>query len=463
MRPIRSTLPTVYLYSSLWLCHTVMVVFGANHWLLRPGWAQQAEPQSSAPSGIRADGAGPVEALRAKLRSDDPLERYRALQEASEPSQPAERAAMVTLLIATLDDPVPDVRATAADALGFFGTEAQPAIPTLLSRLADDGVTLAARGVWTHMSQALGRIGPATIDPLLQKIEGSEVQVYSGIMGALAEMKADARRVVPRLIELLRTVPEERRWATMYAMHAIGKDLEPAIPDLIAQLDHENFNLQVMACRTLSVIGPPAQAAAPKLVELTNERLISTRTHAAMCLAALGPIEGIDTIGILSNILHESNQISRERAMIGLASLGAAAKDALPIVDQALRDTEFFPQPEAARAWWKISGDADRAVARLKLLLDSPTYDIRALEILAELGPAALAAAEKLAPRLQDEDQGIRLLAAQVFAAMGPAAKDYRPALEARLADSDRDVVAVLRLALARMGDSRDSPAKTAE
>jgi HEAT repeat protein len=203
-----------------------------------------------------------------------------------------------------------------------------------------------------------------------------------------------------------------------------------------------------MACRALAEIGPPAKDAVPRLTRLVREGIVSSRGHAAMCLGAIGPVEGIDVVDILCQARWDENQVVRERAMIGLGRLGRQARQARRMVEEALEDPEFHPQPEAAKTLWLIAGEADVAVAKLIALSDSLTHDGRAMEVLAEMGPAAAPAASMLAARLQSDDQGVRLLAAQALGAIGPTAKPHVAALQQRLADSDPDVCQAIRTAI---------------
>jgi HEAT repeat protein len=393
-----------------------------------------------------------LERLRSGLREADVDRRLSAIHEAfTELPEANERPAILELLITALEDPAADVRGLAAEAIGTLGSDAASAIGPLIALLPDLKKTRFDARVAALASRSLGRIGEPAIEPLRAAVIDSDNDTYRGIMGAFAEMKGKARTVVPLLIELLRSCPEDRRWATIYALHGIGVAAEPAVPDLIIQLDHESFNIQVIACRALAEIGPASRPAVPKLLELIQRGNVSTRSHAAMCLGAIGPVEGIDTVGVLVDLLKDGNQLVRERTMTGLGKLGAAARSVQPTVEASLSDPEFWPKPEAAKTLWLISGESNAAVAHLIALVDSPTFDGRVLEILAEMGPAAREAAPHLAKKLQSDDQGIRLLAVQALGAMGPAADEHVEALRACVASSEADVQAAVKKAIDRI------------
>jgi HEAT repeat protein len=414
-------------------------------------------PAPRGPGMARLQAATVDEQLRTGLAEPDAEMRLEAIQAAVVELPPVElRDAVTRGLMLALDDPVPDVRSLAAQAIGVLGRDAEAAVPKLMSKLRDTGVNSRLQAVWVDTSQALGQIGPAALDPLLGAIDGSDRLTYLAVMNALAAMANEASPAVPRLIELLRTGVEDRRWATIYALYGIGAAAEPAVPELVKQLDHEDFNVQCIACRALAKMGPAARPALPKLLRLIEHGLVSARGQAAICLGALGPVEGVDSVGILTALLPESDQITRERVMQGLGRLGPAAVPAADVVRQALQDDDFWPQAEAAKTLWRITGDAGPAVEKLVQLLEDRSRDMRALEVLAEMGPDAAAAAPRLGPLLAHEDQGIRLLAAQALLAMGPAARGQREALAACLADCEPDVAQVVRAAIARMAEGED-------
>jgi hypothetical protein len=82
-----------------------------------------------------------------------------------------------------------------------------------------------------------------------------------------------------------------------------------------------------------------------------------------------------------------------------LADLGALATDSLNRIEWLCRSRDDWTRTEAAYALWRIAGDADEAVAVLLdvvlPLAEGRTLPVipRALECLAEIGPAAHVAA----------------------------------------------------------------------
>ena len=405
-----------------------------------------------------AVGSEQLQEVSEGLASEDPATVFQTIRRLDVGQlQPDQRAGVIEQLIKALDHKEPDIRAAAARMLGEFGQEAEQAIPVLLRRAGDTQYTRKPEAVWVAMSDALAAMGPASLPPMLKTISDPEHDrtTYYAIAGAIAEQGEAARSSAPILIEHLRTGPENERWATMFALSKLGDAALPAIPDYIAQLDHENFNMQCMACRALAALGPASKEAVPKLLELMKKgNILSTRTHAAMCLGAIGPVQGVDSVGILMEMAQEKNAFSQERAMIALGRLGREAERSSELIERLIGQDDFSQKPEAARALWLVTGKTKRALEVLSELIDSPTYDFRVMKVLVEMGPLAKDTADLLAQKLADPDQGIRLAAVQALGAIGPAAAPHVDTLRTYL-DSDRDVVAAIHEAIEKIESTR--------
>lgn len=384
-----------------------------------------------------------------------------------------DRAEMVRLLAGQLSNGYPDIRARAARVLGLFEADAAPAIPELMKLIGDEETTVTLEAVWVPVSKALAAIGVEhTLGPLMNSLGGTysltiekdddgyrmdwgDRVKYYGITAAISEMGEEASETAPVFIELLRSGPENRRWATMYTLSSFGDAALAAIPEYIHHLDHPEFNLQVIACRALAVLGPAARDAVPKLVELTKDgNILSTRTHAAMCLGAIGPVEGFsltDLIDLFTAMIEEPNAISQERGLIALGRLGRRAENTRSFVEELLENEDFSQRPEAARTLWQITGDNLPTLEILKELIDDPTYDMRVLGVLEEMGPDAAPMGELLAERLKTDDQSLRQMLVEILASMGPAAKPHVEAIRTALEDAAPDTALAIDKALAKI------------
>ena len=377
----------------------------------------------------------------------------------------SDRAQMVQLLIPRLNDEDPHVRSLAAQSLTLFGKEAKPALPTLISRLNDAIPTrtpttiVSFEGVWVLMSKAIAAIGPDAIDPLLAALPDSKYVEFYGISAAFSEMGPAAKRVAPTYIDILRHGPKRRRWAATYTLARLGEAALPAIPDFVANLDeYENFNIQVISCRALAKLGRSSQVAVPRLLKLTDDGILSARTHSAMCLGAIGPLENVDLVELFSEMLTEINAFSQERGLIAIGRLGRDAEAAAPLIDRLIDEDFFSQKPEAAYALYQVTGKTERCLAVLQQLIDNPTYDHRVFSVLQKMGPAGAPLADRIVLLLDSEDQSLRLMLVEVLQAMGPAAANHVDALKARLHDSSREVVLALDEAIAHIEGTNETP-----
>ncbi len=142
---------------------------------------------------------------------------------------------------AGLKDADGEVRATAATAIGNLGVRAEPAIPLLIAQLGKDSFKEARETA----ARALGRIGKAVpanhdaVKPLRRAAaEDADPVTRTVALGALAMMNDE----VPRQVKALRKyLHDDEPLVRMKAAHALG------------------------------MIGTPAKAAAPEIVEVLGK------------------------------------------------------------------------------------------------------------------------------------------------------------------------------------------------
>jgi len=158
-------------------------------------------------------------------------------------------ARAVEPLVAALQDEDKNVRQSAAEALGKIGDPR--AVEPLLSALkeSDGGVRQAA-------AEALGQIGDArAVEPLIVALKDKDINVCHAAAAALGQI-GDARAVLP-LVKTLRTSARYRPitggvssfcQSTARALEKIGS---PAIEPLIALLKDDNWRLREQVCEIL--------------------------------------------------------------------------------------------------------------------------------------------------------------------------------------------------------------------
>jgi HEAT repeat protein len=315
-----------------------------------------------------------IQVLVRKLGSRDRKDRYEAVRELV--SFDAEAKAAVPALAEALKDP--SVQKEATEALGAIGPEAKEAVPALIEALKDLSVRKEA-------AEALGAIGP------------------------------EAREAVPALIEALRDNIKALREnnedsdffsAVVYALGRTGAEGKAAIPALIDLLAGKVVGQQGQGGQTVQVAD-----ALPK-----------GKTGPASSIAAL------ITTKLLWDDKSDSHHSSaplrrRPRKLLtqvraatatALGRMGQAAKEAIPVLTEALKDDEATVRIDAALALWKVAGQATEAISVLAAALKEPagTDRAKAAEALSETGPGAKTAASALTEALGDRWESVRAQAA---------------------------------------------------
>jgi HEAT repeat protein len=145
----------------------------------------------------------------------------------------------------------------------------------------------------------------------------------------------------------------------------------------------------------------------------------------------------------------------RPRAAEDLGMLGAAAKPAVPILRQCLKDRDEALAFESAVALGRIGPDASEAIADLAEALRSPRDRTRAgaAHALGSLGLAARPALAGLIRALQDPQALVRALASCALGEIGPEAAGATESLSALLTGAQPDFVcAAAAASLGRFG-----------
>jgi hypothetical protein len=172
------------------------------------------------------------------------------------------------------------------------------------------------------------------------------------------------------------------------------------IPELIRELQHADQKVRLEALSGLSSSGAEGRPALPRVLQLLEDKDDDTRLAALTVLASIDPGHAKIPPAALPFLRNESPE-------------------------RRLRAAEFLPpSPDVAAAAASFLEDPDRAIR------------LRALAVLARLGPAAKGAVPALARSVQKDGSGtVRMRCADALAAIGPDARSARPALEAALQD----------------------------
>jgi HEAT repeat protein len=400
-------------------------------------------------------------------------------------------APAVEPLIAALKDPKAQVRERAAEALGRIGDAraVEPLIACLKNpepdQLAADGQDMStsdesddqkkARAdedahVRQKASEALGKLGPPAVEPLMACLDEKDPSVRCLAATALGQTH-DARAVAPLIAHLVelsgKDVTDEENSAGVNVHDSLRDALvnlgEPAIKPLLERLKDKNVHVQEDVADVLSqlhYLPSDLDAKVTFLILLQSwDKLIELGTP------AVAPLLGC---------LKDEDYSRRQGAALALGELGD--KRAVDPLIACLQDDNADVKKSATKSLGEL-GDK-RAVGPLIDVLKNEDTEIKtnAAEALGLLGDNAAVA--PLAAALTDDDAGLRQVCAQALdklhyqpkkvednitylialQAWDQVAKLGAPAfapLVACLSDQNRDVHESAIGALGNLGDKR--------
>jgi len=371
---------------------------------------------------------------------------------------PAEQ--LVPVLIEILEAPEKKPRKSravlhdspAGQLLRKIGPEAKTAVPTFIKRLEREeyGVAIGA-------AEALGSIGPEAADAtaaLKQALQRTEVLSMPFVHCSWCVSRDAAvalGRIGPASADLLLEATKDKdpmvRGGAVEALRQLPRS-DATVRSLTMLLDDKETYVRALAAYALGEQGLPSKKAVTLLAPLLEDMegwdycpggsgICSTYTvrhHAGEALLAIGP-RAKHLTPALVDVMRNTNGIDYDVARL-LRSLGSAAADAVPIVEQFLDDPENrFP---AAYALAKITPDHPRVLSVLTeaCLAEKWMHVMMGTQGLSDLGKKARPAVPRLIETIrQPEDKDLEhsvLIAAAVLridpdnrAAVRVFAKDF--------------------------------------
>jgi HEAT repeat protein len=371
-----------------------------------------------------------------------------ALQSLGSQAEPA-----VPLLVSALSSGKEQIVVHAAGALGAIGAAARPAVPPLRKLLSHQSASIRM-----HAASALGDLGVAAaeaVDDLTALLKDPEEGVRREAAEALGKIGSDAKGAIPTLIAVLN---DSAGSVTMHAAWALSRMGPAAAEPLIAALNDRN--LQHLAVVILGDTGAAAKSAAGPLARLLAEPELDPvfGREVILTLAKIGPDAGEAVPALLAILKDETNPL-RPAAAWALAKMGA--RQALPLLIQALpKDDNPEMQIVTPVALLLLNPDSEAftrlAVPRLVGLLthDSSVVRREAAATLAGIGPKAAPAVGQLAVGLADPDPVLRAEYLSALGAIGPPAAEALSVILAALADQDLHVRYSATYAIGKIGSA---------
>ncbi len=305
-----------------------------------------------------------------------------------------------------LHDVYPDVRNSAAKALGQIGT---PAVPELVKALK-----YRDAGVRTRAAMALGQAGPdvkEAVPALIEALKEKHVDVRVAAVDALGEMGAEGKEAAPQLARLFHDPSMRVREHVRLALAAIGS---AAVEPLCDALGEENAKGRLDAIKTITLFGPAAKRAVTALRHVMKDEDYSVRAAAAEALGKM-ELDGAAGVPELLNALNDKRlEVQREAVTALVLLTSAGVPDLLSKVREADRKMRWVVPVGLAHMGAKPMNDLAGLVKDLR---DKDLQvRTRAAVSLSELGPKAQPAIPALLKILEEEDAQVRLTAALVIA-----------------------------------------------
>ena len=344
---------------------------------------------------------------------------------------------------------------TARALIGLGPSMPNVAVPALIKALknrvfgaqGDD----FSREFHSQVAFALGAIGEPAIADLLNLLRDENRDDYACYHASTALMVMDPPPVtiVPALLDILENGDRHNQWAVIEVLQVIGEPAKAAVPLLIDLLSDNSPSYlhfsKLGVVRALGAMGPAAEAAVPALTEVLDD----PRPHSDF---------EVDLI--------------RANVIDALGEIGPAAQVALPKIAEALNDNNIMVRTAAVSALGKLNAPLS-ASKIIELCYDEdwglPQQALMALanlpdpfdNIMSASNPPTLNEASVLAQRdharpallngLTSPRQEIRLMAAMAFSQMDPVPKEaVNPLIKAL--SSDTKTVMWAAHALVRIG-----------
>lgn len=355
-----------------------------------PLGAAAAEPLASE----RLVWPGPVQALGARLVSEDVEERRKAAVDLERLPAGVQRRLLPDLFA----DPDPEVRLAVADAaLAVRLVDAGSRVSKWLSD-PDARVREAAAEVLAVFRD------PASVAGLGRALEDSEASVRAA--AALALGNARSPEAASFLLGHLDDADPEVRHAVIAALEDLG-DARAVVP-LIGRIQEQRAALRRQAADALGALGD-SRAVGALIVALADADA-SVRAAAA---AALGKLAAADAVWSLSALLERESDPEVQGAV--LDALGAIGTQSA--VDAAL-EALSLPRPQRERVERALSRAGELALPALERCLFQPTESGAAQVCVAALGRIGGPRASELCERALRQGA---VDAADALAALGAA------------------------------------------
>ena len=312
------------------------------------------------------------------------------------------------------------------------------AIPKIVAAIGDrDDVTnSSARTVLTH-------IGEPAAEYFKSHLESNDDVEYAIGAEAIKSIGPAAKKWFPLLKKNLAAYKNndsktKRLIWTLEGLEGLEQEAAPLVDEVFELAKHPNIKIPVLVMKIIANNGKTSKAYGPRISKMIDKGPPSVRSLALVALGAIGEHDEYNVLELLTKKLDAFLLIEKQRAMEGMALMGENAKPALKKIESLIDNNSKSAMCSAAYAYWKITGDETKAIAKLKKLLDSRSFADEAIQTIGRMGDSA----KTLVPVLKlhlDSPEAVRRENA-VFA-LGDIGAAAEPAIDRlkKMAADDKD------------------------
>jgi HEAT repeat protein len=239
------------------------------------------------------------------------------------------------------------------------------------------------------------------------------------------------------LRKALASGPTLARLGAAVALGEGGEAGRVATPELLEALKDKDPRLRAAAIGSLAALGIPAKNYTDSLLALVEDPDEKVRAAAVSAAGKMDKDQLARLVPVLKKSRSDSSVEIRRAAASSLAEVGAAAAEARPGLQAALKDADPLVRALAARALGALGGSGRELVDDLLALLGQKDPAVR-LAAVEALGGFSGGVEDSMGPLLAlavsgDEPENLRLATIEALSRTAPKARAVQDALVSML------------------------------
>lgn len=342
-------------------------------------------------------------------------------------------------------------RSAAAEAIAILGDAANDSAIALVAAYKAE----ADPEVRGKLIRALSKIGYPSdeFSPLLfDAFKDEHEPVRHAAINAILMLNSEA--TLPVLIEMLKGRSAEDRERAAYVLGRMGPKARSAVPDLIDGIQQFGENSALPLSAALVQIGTPAIPALMEQLQRQSVESMELGHWTVRCLASIG----MAAVAPAIEALESPATSARLGALAVLAEIGKEARQAGPKILGLIDHPDERIRARALLCLKAIGHSGTNFESRVEQALNDPSSIVRvaAAQVLIGSGRSGKPLVPMLIEALKDRRSAVRQGSASALGGIGPDAASAAPHLIEALADSEPEVQLTIVRALAAFGSSSE-------